>query len=305
MDPRRLRFLVELSRRGTMRAVGEATGYATSAVSQQLAVLEREAGVKLLERVGRTVRLTAAGTRLVAHAERILAAMEVARADLDEGAEPAGVLRIATFASAMSTVLLPVIRDLAGSHPRLQPELQEREPDEALALLRDDAVDLALTYDYNLAPRADPPGMTVRLLWRTRWALAVPAGVRLPRRARHPQIMDAVRSRPWIANSRGPDDEAAIATLGALAGLRPRIGHRADSLDLVGELVAAGLGVGLLPASFRRPGIRMLPLTEPPVDRRVYAVVRAGRERWGPLALLIERVAASHSGSAAAGIGRA
>src|SRR3954467_12498175 len=93
MDPRRLRLLLELSRRGSMRAVGDELGYTTSTVSQQLAVLAREAGTPLIEPAGRMVRLTPAGQRLADHAVTILAALEAARADLDPAAEPAGLVR--------------------------------------------------------------------------------------------------------------------------------------------------------------------------------------------------------------------
>jgi DNA-binding transcriptional LysR family regulator len=98
-----------------------------------------------------------------------------------------------------------------------------------------------------------------------------------------------------------------IGTLGALAGLVPRIGHRADSLDLVAELVAAGLGVALLPSGpHRRDGVSLHVLADPEVVLRAYAVVRAGRERWGPLALLISRLCSTSQPDRSAGaIGRA
>src|SRR3954454_15275470 len=100
MDPNRLRLLLELSRRGSMRAVADALGYTTSTVSQQLAVLASEAGATLIERDGRRVRLTPAGRRLAEHAVTILAALEAARTDLDPRAEPAGTVRAARFATA-------------------------------------------------------------------------------------------------------------------------------------------------------------------------------------------------------------
>src|SRR5215211_9178010 len=100
MDPRRLGLLLELSRRGSMRAVADELGYTTSTVSQQLAVLAREAGTPLVEPAGRRVRLTPAGQRLAEHAVTILAAVDAANSDLDPTAEPAGTVRIAGFATA-------------------------------------------------------------------------------------------------------------------------------------------------------------------------------------------------------------
>jgi DNA-binding transcriptional LysR family regulator len=283
---------VELSRLGTMRSVAEATGLATSAVSQQLAVLEREAGAALLERVGRNVRLTPAGRRLVQHGVGILAALEIARADLDEGAEPSGLVRVASFASALSRVLLPLVRELRTGHPHLRVELQEREPDEVLRLLHDDEVDLGITYDYNLAPRPEQPAMSIRPLWRTAWCLGVPDGPGGPAVGGSPQVVGSLRETPWIVNSRGSDDEDVVRTLCALAGYRPHIGHRADNLELVQEMIAAGLGVALLPEQMAaQDGVRVVPLTDPRVEHRAYSVVRRGREHWPPLRFLAERLA--------------
>src|SRR5258705_3233763 len=114
VETRRLRLLLELSRLGSMRSVADELGITTSTVSQQIAVLSREAGTALIEADGRRVRLTPAGRRLAGHAVTILAAVEAARLDLDPGAEPA----------------------------------------EAFEPLATDDVDLALTYDYKLAPAA-------------------------------------------------------------------------------------------------------------------------------------------------------
>ena len=141
MDLDKLRTLVELSRRGTMAAVAEATGYGTSAVSQQLAALERQAKVPLLEASGRRVRLTPAGRRLVVHAEQILAAVTAAEIDLTASAEPSGAVRIAGYTTALRQHLLPVVDELTRAYPLLELEIQEQEPDEVDSLLDDDQVD--------------------------------------------------------------------------------------------------------------------------------------------------------------------
>src|SRR3954454_19146870 len=108
VETRRLRLLVELSRLGSMRAVADELHITTSTVSQQLAVLAREAGATLIEPEGRRVRLTPAGQRLARHGVTILAAVEAARADLDPDAEPAGTVRVAGFATAVRRSLIPV-----------------------------------------------------------------------------------------------------------------------------------------------------------------------------------------------------
>src|SRR5512138_2440760 len=149
MDLHRLRLLLELSRRGSMRAVADELGYTTSSVSEQLAVLAREAGTPLTERDGRRVRLTPAGRRLADHAVTILAAVDAASADLDPHTEPRGTVRVAAFATAIRGTLLPAATTLAATHPHVTLRIHEHEPAEALALLDADDVDLALVYDYD------------------------------------------------------------------------------------------------------------------------------------------------------------
>src|SRR3954449_2055964 len=131
MDLRRLRLLLELSRLGSMHEVAAELRTTTSSVSQGIAALAREVGSPLLEPDGRRVRLTPAGRRLADHAVTILAAVEAARLDLDPSAEPAGVVKVGGFATAIRTSLLPVVAELAESHPRVSVVVNEFEPLEA------------------------------------------------------------------------------------------------------------------------------------------------------------------------------
>src|SRR6516225_1033518 len=128
METRRLELLAELARLGSMRAVADVLGTTTSTVSQQIAVLAREIGTPLIEPAGRRVRLTPAGRRLAEHATTILAAVEAAQLDLGPGAEPNGTVRVAGFATAIRTYLLPVVVGLAASHPRVRMLVREHEP---------------------------------------------------------------------------------------------------------------------------------------------------------------------------------
>src|SRR5687768_5617800 len=175
MDVRRLRMLLELSRLGSMHEVADALGTTTSSVSQGIAALAREAGTPLLEPEGRRVRLTPAGRRLADHAVTILAAVEAARLDLDPGAEPAGTVRVGGFATAMVGSLVPVVHELGASHPDVRVVLHEYEPLEAFDLLARDDLDLALVYDYDLAPLAASDDLAVTPLWSAPWGLGVPA----------------------------------------------------------------------------------------------------------------------------------
>ena len=167
----------------------------TSTVSQQIAALAREAGTPLIEPHGRRVRLTPAGQRLAGHAVTILAALEAARLDLDPAAAPAGTVRVAAFATAVRESVLPVVRILADRHPAVLLGIHEYEPDEALGLLADDAVDLALTYDYNLAPARFDRSLATQPLGRRQWSLGTPA-------AQGRVVGDRARGLPPVRRSR-------------------------------------------------------------------------------------------------------
>jgi DNA-binding transcriptional LysR family regulator len=292
METRRLAVLLELSRLGSMREVAEELGTTTSTVSQQVAALAREVGTALVEPDGRRVRLTPAGRRLADHAVRILAAVEAARSDLDPHSEPRGTVRVAGFATAVRASLMPVLRELSADHPDVRLLVLEHEPPEAFALLAADDVDLALTYDYDLAPGEFDATLEVTPLWSARWGVGVPAADSdLGGSAR--DVFAALADRDWIANSRHTADADVVRTVGSMSGVEPRITHRADSLELVQDLVAAGLGVALLPADQPvRAGVTVLPLADPEVRLRAYAVVRRGRAAWPPLALLLDRLRA-------------
>jgi DNA-binding transcriptional LysR family regulator len=295
MQTRRLELLLELSRLGSMRAVADELGVTTSTVSQQVAALSRETGTELLERVGRRVRLTPAGRRLADHAVTILAAVEAARADLDPQADPAGSVRVAGFASAVRSSLLPVFHELATTQPAVRLVIHEHEPAEALDLLTGDDVDLALTYDYDLAPTPFERGLVARSLWSASWCLGVPA-TEDPADGDATAVFARFADHHWIVNSRNTADETVVRTVASLAGFEPRIAHRADSLELVQDLVAAGLGVGLLPsAQPAHQGVRMVPLVDPEVRLRAYAVTRRGRDMWPQLALVLDRLTGHHA----------
>jgi Transcriptional regulator len=294
VDPRRLELLLELSRLGSMREVGEMMHVTTSTVSQQIAALAREAGTALIEPDGRRVRLTPAGRRLAGHAVTILAAIEAARRDLDPAGRagrdgPGGRLRLG----------VPPGPAAGGPDPgRRQPEVRlhllEQEPDEALGLLAADEVDLALTYDYNLAPARFDRGpysqqLHSRLLGPTPWSLGTPSGP--GPRGTAVEVFRRYRDDAWIVNSRNTADEEVIRVVASLAGFEPRITQRADSLDLVQDMILAGLGVGLLPVG--RPAVRgvtLRRLRQPEAIQRSYAVTRRGHAAWPPLALVLRLI---------------
>src|ERR687885_2196924 len=160
LDLRRLRLLHELAERGTIAAVADALRFTPSAVSQQLALLEREAGVPLLERAGRGVRLTDAALVLVGHAEALLERAALAEADLAAAAGTgAGRARLAGFQSVAMRLALPAMEALAVSAPRLRCELVEAEPEQALPALSVGDIDLVLGDEWTHQPWRLPVGV--------------------------------------------------------------------------------------------------------------------------------------------------
>ena len=293
---RRLRVLLELSRVDSMREVGDELGMTTSSVSQHLTVLAHEVGATLIEPVGRRVRLTPEGRRLAEHAVTILAAVEAARHDLDPSSEPSGVVRVAGFASGIRRSLLPAMVEIGTSTPGVDMRMSEHEPLEALDLLGSDDIDVALVYDYELAPLTLRNDMTAHPLWTRPWGLGVPASTRSG-------PLSDFADHDWIVNSRNTADEDVLHTLAAMAGFSLRIVHRIDSLDLVEDLIVAGHGIGLLPcAPVNRPGVSILPLDDPTVIMRVYAVVRRGREQWPPVRVVLENLSRDHEEHADPGL---
>lgn len=293
METRRLQMLLELSRQGSMRGVADLLGTTTSTVSQQIAKLGMETGTALIEPDGRRVRLTPAGRRLAEHAATILGAVEAARVDLDPGAEPSGTVRVSGFATAIRRALLPIVTTLADTYPNVKIVMYEHEPAEGLALLATDEIDLALTYDYNLAPAATDATLVSTPLWSTAWSLGVATRAAKGVRGSALEVFDAFRDHDWIGNSRNRADEDVVRTIASMAGFEPRVTHQCDSLDLVEDLILAGLGVGMLPADRRpRRGVSLLRLTQPDVQLRGYAHTRRGRTAWPPLALVLDRITA-------------
>jgi DNA-binding transcriptional LysR family regulator len=288
VDTRRLLFLTELARLGSMQRVADEQQVTTSTVSQQIAALSREFRLPLIEPDGRRVRLTPAGRRLADHAATILGAIEAARRDLAPG-DPGGEVAVAGFATGIRRALIPTIGRICLDHPRIVLRVREHEPPEALAALAAGEVDLALVYDYSLAPIRFEATLEVVRLWSARWSLGVPAGlaVRVPDGSPAPEVVREFRGHRWIVNSRNSADEDVVRILGAMGEFEPDIAHRADSLDLVRDLITTGNGVGLLPADGPdAPGIRLLTLERPAALLRVFAVTRRGHTRWAPLAVV-------------------
>ena len=249
LDLKRLRLLSELSRRGTIAEVASVVGYTPSAISQSLAQLERETGVALLERDGRRVRLTPAAHGLVAATDRVLAELDAAEAELAaEHVTVRGEIVIGAFPSAAAGLVVPAVAGLEERHPDLACVVREHEPEDGIALLRSGALDLLVSESYDEVPSAPVGGLEAhRLLSEP--LLLVTAGEQSGR-------LDSHREAAWIGGLAGTQFAAALDAACAAAGFAPRIVHRADDARLIQALVAAGLGIALLPALACEPAER-------------------------------------------------
>jgi DNA-binding transcriptional LysR family regulator len=281
LDLRRLRLLHELHARGTIAAVADALRFTPSAVSQQLTVLEREAGVALLERAGRGVRLTDAGLVLARHAKDLLERADLAEAELAAAAAAetvAGRGRIATFQSPALNLAVPAIARLAREAPALRCELVDAEPEVSLPALALGDVDLVLADEWEHQSLSRPPGVDRHDLHRERVRLVLPE--RHPLAVEHPRAVSlrALRDAVWTSSPPGGAWAAMVErTCRALGGFDPEIRHRTDDAIVSLALVAQGLAVTLLPdlvAPERHPGVVVRDVAEGATHRTLLAATR-------------------------------
>lgn len=283
-DARELRVVKAIADEGSITGAATALGYSQPAVSQQLKRLEARLGVALVERVGRSVRLTDAGRILARHASVVATALDAAAGELAElrGLRAARV-RLVGFPSASPTIVPRLLADLAQRHPGISLTYVEAEPPEAVEAVREDRTDIALTFSYP-GDRDDPHGSSARgLAVHTVGAdelLAVlPAG--------HPSAtaptldVSTLADADWIAGC--PRCRGHLLELCGRAGFAPRIAFETDNFVAVEGLVAQGIGVATLPRmaveSFPRlPGVAVVPLPAGE-QRRIHTVTARGADR--------------------------
>jgi DNA-binding transcriptional LysR family regulator len=303
LDLHRLRLLRELKHRGTLAAVAEALAYTPSAISQQLSVLEAEAGVPLLERTGRRVRLTPAAERLVEHTEAILERLEQARADLDASAASiGGTVRIAAFHTTAHTVIPVALSALARAHPALRAEVTEREPESSLPGLIAHEFDLALIEEYPGHPQFRRPELDYRQLATDPMRLAQPASA-------SPRALADLAGHSWILEPPGTAARHWATAVCRAAGFEPDVRYQSTDLLLHLRLVRTGHAVALLPARLAGAPPRAAPTrTDPAIHlsdlpgspaRRIYAATRRGASQQPALAAVRAALATAIQASSA------
>jgi DNA-binding transcriptional LysR family regulator len=241
-----------VDRHGSVVAAAEALGFTPSAVSQQVKRLERQAGVPLLERVGRGVMLTRHGRHLVDAGGRLLTDLEEIEAGLHQVAGTvAGHLRIAVFSTATRGLVAPVIRDVLAAHPDLTLALAEREPWDTIDLVASGQVDIGVVHSWGDVPLAIPEHLTATTLAFDTADVIVPRDHRLAGRTRV-SPKDLV-DEGWIATPEGTICRQWLLRMYDGTGRLPRIAHQSMEFDSHLALVRAGLGIALIPRLGRAP----------------------------------------------------
>lgn len=278
LDLRKLLLLRELHARGTVAAVAEALSYTPSAVSQQLAQLQREAGVALTERVGRRLRLTDAGLRLVEHAGVLLGRLEQAEAELQQAAGTVhGRLRLASLQTPLLSVVPPALALLGDRHPDVRVEVTEMEPEQSLPSVVLGELDVAVAEEYAEAPRTRYGELDRVELCRDSIAVALPRD-HPQARGGGPVVLADLADETWLS----PHEDTQFArnqlrTCRLVGGFEPDIRHWANDIAILVALVAAGQGIVMLPGlarAGRDEGVAVRPIAEADLGRTIYAFSR-------------------------------
>lgn len=274
LDVHRLRMLREVAERGSIHGAAASLAYTPSAISQQLAKLEKEAGAQLLERSGRGVRLTEIGRLVVdesdavfASLDRLVATLDVARGDIH------GEVRVGAFASAAIELISPAIVTLGAAHPNVTVTIEQLEDPDSLVELRLGTLDIAIVQDFTHVPAPEPSRLRRQLLLDDPMVLAIPRSWNLGSIADLAELAD----RPWIGEPDVNPSARALQRAAQDAGFTPRIRYRTDDFHVMEALVAKGLGVALvttISSSGSTDLVEIVPVPGPPLVRHIYAATR-------------------------------
>jgi len=287
----RLRTLRELSIRKTMAAVAEALHVSPSAVSQQIAFLEDETGIALIERRGRGVSLTLAGQKLVERAERIIVELESARADIAELKKVvAGELRVAAFPSVAAALIPGTVHELLRRHPQLTVQFDEMEPIESLPALRSWQIDVAIIDDLNVPPGVLDPNVETIPLMEDVFNVMVSKDHRV---AQRPTVaLKQLRHERWAIDTASPAYTRMLTEACQAAGFNPNIVARCKGFEVTIALIREGYGISMLPglrASHDLEDVWVCKLT-PEIRRKISLAFRKGEKRSPALQAFIGQI---------------
>ncbi|MFI9269243.1 LysR family transcriptional regulator [Kitasatospora sp. NPDC052896] len=330
IEARHLRVLRAVARTGSFSAAARELGCTQPAVSQQMKALEKAVELPLVVRAGRGMQLSEAGEVLLKHATGILAGLSAAEEEVAAIAGlRAGRVRLVSFPTASSTLVPPAVAQLRGAHPGVRVSLVEAEPPESLAMLRGGECEVALAFRYSdgVAPPAVPAhggtraaraeavlaaaetaaagdwsDLVVRPLLDDPLVGLLPVGHRLAERAEgQPVKLAELAGEQWIAGC--PQCRGHLVELCAGAGFEPRIDFATDDYPAVVGLVAAGLGVAVLPrlalTAVRHDGVAAVPVHAVPggpAVRQVVALTLPDLAEVPAVALMLDRLASVAAG---------
>jgi DNA-binding transcriptional LysR family regulator len=276
LDVRRLRVLREVALRGSIAGAAESLRFTPSAVSQQVAKLEREAGIALVERGPRSVSLTAAGWRLVEHAEAILERLSAAESELRELAGSPPELRVGANTTAAVSIIPDALARFAAVRPDVEVTVAESDPLISLARLCARELDLAIVFEYDHVPLPDDPRVALEPLLEEPMRIVLPASHPVARR-RAVRLLD-LADETWIRSTPRSSCHPFTERACRAAGFDPRIRFEFDDYAAMQSLVASGAGVAFAPdmgLTRVNPGVAVRPIAFGP-KRRVHAALRAG-----------------------------
>ncbi|AXI76356.1 LysR family transcriptional regulator [Peterkaempfera bronchialis] len=276
LNSARLLVLLEIARRGTIVAAAQALHLSPSAISHQLARLEQELGVPLVERAPQSLRLTAAGVRLAEHAQAIADLMAVAQDDLRAHSEgESGVLRLGFFASSGLDLLPRALASFAAQRPQVELELILGQPHELVPDLEAGRLDAAVVFEHPLDPWCRQAAVEVRMFFDEPQLVVVPLRHRLGRRS--VVRLAELEGESWIGTHGGSTGEPVLERACAAEGFRPRVRCRSDHYQVTINLARAGMGVALVPALGLgdTAGVHVCRLDHPQLHRRIGVATRA------------------------------
>lgn len=276
IDVKRLRILREVAEQGSFSAAADSLHLTQSAVSQQIAALERETGAVLIDRNRGHLRLTDPGAALVGHAEAVLARLGEAERELQEIAGlRSGRVRVVSFPTAGATLVIKAVAGFRKKHPKVDLRLTEGEPEQSVPQLRAGEHDLALVYDYANVPLAEDRDLERTLLLEERMQLALPKDHRLA--AKRSVSLAELCEETWVIGTCAGACSDNVKLACRRAGFEPKVSFESDDYQVHQSLVAAGMGVSLVPELLlanRHPGIKVVGIEPDPPVRRVWALTR-------------------------------
>ena len=279
LDVKRLNILREVVSHGSFSGAADALYLSQSAVSQQIATLEREVGMTLLERARGGTKPTDAGRVLVEHADAAICRLEEAERELQAiaGLE-GGEVRIASFPSASATLLTQAVSDFARRHPKVRLAVADAEPEESVPRLRAGELDVAVTFDYPGTVAPQERDLDHTLLLTEALYVAMPENHPLAKGSK--VDMKDLAEEPWLSGSTPSSCSLILRSACLDAGFEPRIAFESDDYHVLQGFIAEGLGVTLLPdlaLHALRSGVVVRPTAPQAPMRRVWVATRKTR----------------------------